>query len=99
LQNSNKGALIGAVGEPAQTLIFLGDNGSIWGPFAGQVWVAINDDWYDQHGAGYADNQGTITIQVDTPGTADAPRSEMVTPKESFSPAGRVTPVKLFGRG
>lgn len=31
---------------------------------AGVLWFAINDDWNGQFGRGYADNQGSITIEI-----------------------------------
>src|SRR5258706_15403803 len=54
MPNSREGGLIACIGEPAQWKYFIGDYGVIQDPYAaGQLWVAINDDWSGTYGPGY----------------------------------------------
>jgi hypothetical protein len=60
-----EGALIAVIGIPAFWRFYIGNYNVIHNPNAsGQLWVAINDDWTGAYGPGYADNDGSIVIEV-----------------------------------
>lgn len=58
-----EGRLIACVGSPAVKAFPVGNYGVVHG-FAGQLWVACNDDWSGTYGAGYGDNRGAISVEV-----------------------------------
>lgn len=60
-----EGCLIACVGNPTQAMYAVGNYGIVGDDTnSGPLWVACNDDWDGIYGAGYPDNQGTITIAV-----------------------------------
>lgn len=86
LYGVNEGGLIACIGNPAtQDAKFFAGNYAIIGDgrHAGQLWVAINDDWDGSFGAGYADNQGEITIQVTQIAEREQPTTKPLVPAET----------------
>lgn len=66
LPGAKEGSLVACIGNSAISKWKVGNYGIVGGDghSAGQLWVACNDDWNASTGAGYADNKGSITIQV-----------------------------------
>lgn len=67
LPGSNEGCLVGQVGTNAP--FYVGPSGTVPAGQTGQLRLGINDDTRKEYGQGYADNQGSITVQITrTPG-------------------------------
>jgi len=66
LPGAKEGSLVACIGNPAISKWGVGNYGVVGGDghSAGQLWVACNDDWNASTGAGYADNKGSVIIQV-----------------------------------
>ena len=59
-----EGLLVCKVGA---TVLPPGANGSIPVGQSGDLYISINDDMFAQYGAGFPDNQGTLSIKITVP--------------------------------
>lgn len=61
LPGAQEGLLVGQVGA---TVFPIGDNAAIPAGATGRLYLSINDDLSGEYGAGFADNEGSLTVEI-----------------------------------
>lgn len=64
LPGKNEGALCGKVGE-AGDVFLIGNEKQLTAGISGNLFLCINDDLTGEYGAGFSDNEGSVTVSID----------------------------------
>jgi len=64
LPGKYEGALCGKVGESGDVFL-IGNEAQVPGGFSGNLFLCINDDLNGEYGAGFSDNEGSVTVAID----------------------------------
>jgi len=60
---ANVGALCGKVGESGKVFL-IGNKKQLTDCLSGNLFLCINDDLSGEYGAGFSDNEGSVTVSI-----------------------------------